>query len=70
MAKRSPPTPQPVGSISPRAAFAAMAASIALPPFLSISSPIWVANGWLVATMPFCPNTTERVAKGSPVIRS
>ena len=40
MANKSPPTPQPVGSMSPKAAFAAMAASIAFPPFLRMSNPI------------------------------
>ena len=37
-AKRSPPIPAPVGSTSPRTAFAAIAASMALPPFFNISS--------------------------------
>ena len=32
IAKRSPPMPHPVGSIKPRTAFAAIAASIAFPP--------------------------------------
>ena len=45
--------PHPVGSIRPSAAFAAMAASTALPPARSTSSAIWVASGWLVAAMPF-----------------
>jgi hypothetical protein len=31
--KRSPPTPLPVGSIKPKAAFTAIAASTAVPPF-------------------------------------
>jgi hypothetical protein len=70
MANMSPPIPHPVGSIRPRAALAAIAASTAFPPFFSISRPIWVANGWLVATMPFFPMTSERVAKGCPVILS
>src|SRR5690606_6707571 len=52
----------PVGSISPSAAFAAIAASTALPPRFSISRPISVASGWLVATMPRFAITTDRVA--------
>ena len=56
--------PQPVGSMSPSAAFAASAASTALPPRFSTSSPMPVASGWLVATMPRFAMTTERVAKG------
>ena len=39
MANKSPPIPFPVGSINPIAALAAIAASIAFPPFLSISIP-------------------------------
>ena len=63
MANRSPPMPQPTGSMSPRAALAAMAASTALPPFLRISTAIWVARGWLVAAMPWGAMTSERVVK-------
>ena len=45
--------PQLVGSVSPSAAFAAIAASTALPPRRSVATPISVASGWLVATMPW-----------------
>ena len=57
--------PQLVGSMSPSAAFAAIAASTALPPRRSVATPISVASGWLVATMPWRAMTTERVAKRS-----
>jgi hypothetical protein len=43
------------------AAAAASAASTALPPAASISSPAATANGWEVATMPFVPYTAERL---------
>jgi hypothetical protein len=52
MANRSPPTPFIIGSVTPRAAFAAIAASTALPPCSSISMPAAAASGWLLATMP------------------
>jgi hypothetical protein len=52
MAKRSPPIPFETGSIKPSAALAAMAASTALPPRFKTSSPIWVASGTLVQTIP------------------
>jgi hypothetical protein len=51
MANKSPPMPLPVGSIKPSAALAAMAASMALPPFCITSKAIWVANGCEVAAM-------------------
>ena len=44
--------PHDIGSITPRAALTAMAASAALPPFLSTSTPIWTASGWAAATIP------------------
>ena len=59
----------PVGSTSPRTALAAMAASIADPPRLSVSTATRVARGWLAA-MPWRAWTSERVAKTRPVIRS
>ena len=43
--------PLPVGSISPSAALAAMAASTALPPRFITSSATCVASGWDVAAM-------------------
>ena len=70
MANKSPPTPLPVGSIRPRQALAAMAASTAEPPRFSTSSPTCVASGWLVQTMPFWAITSERVANARPVTRS
>jgi len=62
--------PAPVGSINPSAAFTAIAASTAEPPRLSTSMPTWAASGWLVATMPWVPTTSERVANIRPVTRS
>ena len=56
--------PQRIGSIRPRAALVAMAASIALPPALRTSSPTWAASGWLVATMPCGAMTTDRPVFG------
>ena len=58
------------GSIKPSAAFAAIAASTALPPDFRISIPICVANGTLVQTIPCLAITSERVAKALPVTRS
>ena len=66
IANRSPPNPFAVGSIRPRQAFIAIAASTALPPCLSISSPAWTASGWAAHTMPWAPYTTERVAAPRP----
>ena len=45
IANKSPPMPHPVGSTSPRTAFAAMAASIAFPPFFKTDIAVWVASG-------------------------
>ena len=45
IANKSPPMPLPVGSIRPKAIFAAMAASMAVPPFFNTSIPICVARG-------------------------
>ena len=52
--------PQLAGSISPRAAFVAMAASTQLPPALSTSTPTSAASGWLAQTMPCWAITAER----------
>src|SRR6476659_7316037 len=60
--------PHEVGSMSPIAALVAMAASTALPPFLSISKPTCAASGWLVATMPCGAIVTERPALPAGVI--
>src|ERR1051326_7188614 len=70
MAKRSPPTPFETGSIKPRVAFAAIAASTAEPPRFKMSSPTCVASGTLVQTIPWRASTSERVAKCRPVMRS
>src|ERR1022692_4576543 len=70
MAKRSPPIPFETGSINPSVALAAIAASTALPPRFRTSSPTCVASGTLVQTTPWRAMTSERVAKGLPVIRS
>src|SRR5690348_9246883 len=67
MANRSPPTPLPVGSISPIVALAAMAASTAVPPRLSTSSATWLTSGWLVAAMPCVAMTSERVGIREPL---
>src|SRR5438552_16550696 len=70
MAKRSPPIPLETGSIKPRVAFAAIAASTALPPRFKISTPTCVAAGTLVQTIPCRARTSDRVAKFFPVMRS
>src|SRR5688572_23366128 len=69
MANRSPPTPLPVGSMSPIVAFAAMAASTAVPPRLSTSRATWLTSGWLVAAMPCMAMTSERVGTSEPLGR-
>jgi hypothetical protein len=61
MANKSPPMPEPVGSLTPSTAFAAIAASTALPPARSVSSAAKVASGWLVAAMPLLPTAGDRV---------
>jgi hypothetical protein len=58
------------GSIKPSVAFAAIAASTALPPRFKISMPTSVAAGTLVQTIPCCARTSDRVAKFFPVMRS
>ena len=59
--------PQLTGSISPSAAFAAMAASTALPPCFRTSTAIIVASGCAVAAMPCRASTGARVAKPGPL---
>ena len=66
IANKSPPMPLPVGSTTPSTALPAIAASTALPPSCKTSSAVCVASGWLVATMPFCAITADRLAPGSP----
>src|SRR2546430_2558316 len=70
MANRSPPMPFETGSIKPSVAFAAIAASTALPPRFKISTPTSVAAGTLVQTIPCRARTSDRVAKLFPVMRS
>jgi hypothetical protein len=60
MAKQSPPMPVIAGSTTHCTATAASAASIALPPALSISIAANVASGCDVAAMPFSPSAAER----------
>ena len=50
------------GSVTASAAAVATAASAAVPPAASASSPAAVASGWLLDTMPYRPNTGERLA--------
>ena len=52
MAKRSPPTPHEAGMVTASTSAAAMAASTALPPLASASSPAAVASGCAAATIP------------------
>src|SRR5262245_48563504 len=70
MANRSPPMPLPVGSISPSAAFAAIAASTADPPDFRMSTAICVASGWLVAAIPCVAMTSDRFAGGTSAGRA
>ena len=60
MAKASLPMPFEVGSTTVRVIAAASAASIALPPALSVARPACAASGWLVATMPPVESTALR----------
>src|SRR5258706_11086185 len=59
-AKASPPMPIDIGSSTPRTAAVATAASTALPPRRSTSTPASDARGWLQTTMPFLPITVDR----------
>ncbi len=49
-----------IGATRPMAAFAATAASIALPPLSSIAVPARAAIGCSAATIPYCEITMER----------
>jgi len=49
-----------MGSVTPRTALAAMAASMAEPPRARTSAPACEARYWLVATMPRSVMTMER----------
>ena len=59
--------PFSTGCIKPIIAFAAIAASTALPPFFRISTAASEASGCSLATMPCCASTGERVAHGAPL---
>src|SRR5690348_11247989 len=59
MANRSPPTPFIIGSITPSAALAAIAASTAEPPLASTAAPACDATVWLVATIPYWVSVIE-----------
>src|SRR5918994_4412134 len=56
--------PLPVGSMRPMVAFAAIAASTALPPRSRIATPALAASGWLDATIPYRVATIERPTTG------
>src|SRR5258705_13479934 len=62
--------PELVGSTKPRTALAAMAASIAEPPFFRISIAVRVARGCAVPAAPEQPMAAERLAKLAPETRS
>src|ERR1700733_14746552 len=62
--------PELVGSTKPRTALAAMAASIAEPPFFRISIAVKVARGCAVPAAPETPIAAERLAKLAPAMRS
>ena len=70
MTKRSPPGPTIIGSTSVSMAAVATAASMALPPFLRMSSPACAASGWLVATTPLRAITSDRRCDSQPCDRS
>ncbi len=57
--------PLAIGAKTPIAAFAATAASTALPPWASIVAPICDASGCSVATMPWRVITIERACERS-----
>src|SRR3954463_10843033 len=62
-AKQSPPIPVDCGSITPRRAQAATAASARGAPDCMPSMAVGAASGCDVATMPFCPWTVDRPAR-------
>src|SRR5437868_6467355 len=69
MAKRSPPMPFIIGSVTPVTALAAIAASTALPPRARICTAACDASGWLDAATPCCEATTERPGTGKAANR-
>src|SRR6266849_6182872 len=62
MANRSPPIPLLIGSTTPSAALAAIAASIADPPRAKTCAPACEASVWLVATIPCREITIDRAS--------
>src|SRR5207244_12113615 len=64
MANRSPPMPFIIGSVTPVTAFAAIAASTALPPRARTCTAACAASGWLDAATPCCEAATERPGTG------
>src|ERR1700733_11196626 len=62
--------PELVGSTKPRTALAAMAASIAEPPFFRISIAVMVASGCAVPAAPETPIAAERLGEVAPGVRS
>src|SRR3954465_15312121 len=62
-AKQSPPIPVACGSITPRRAQAATAASAAVPPDFSTSIAVSAASGCDVATIAFWAWTVDRPAR-------
>src|SRR6516165_760326 len=57
-----------MGSVTPRVAFAAIAASIADPPRASTCAPATDACTWLVATIPYRLITIDRAWERSPAL--
>ena len=58
------------GSTTPSVSEIATAASTALPPVRSVSSPAWVASGWLAPTAPLRPMMRTRWVRDGRYIRS
>ncbi len=64
--KPPPPMPQLNGSVTPRVAAAATAASIALPPWFRIASAALEAGSLMVATAPPLPVATGVLENAAP----
>src|ERR1700679_4006089 len=62
--------PELTGSTKPRVALAAMAASMAEPPFFRVSMATRVARGWAVPAAPERPMAADREEKLAPEGRS
>src|SRR5579863_8269311 len=69
-ANKSPATPTIIGSTTESTAAVATAASTAFPPCRRICRPASAASGWLVATIPCCAMTSDRVCAGQPSART